>query len=115
MHILLVVDIQNDFLPGGALAVTQGDAVIPIANQLMRQFDGVVATQDWHPPDHRSFATQHPGRQIGDFIELRGLQQILWPVALRSRQQGGRLCARVRHKPFRQGVPQGYRSHYRQL
>lgn len=79
MHALLLVDIQNDFLPGGALAVPQGDEVIPIANALMPRFPLVVATQDWHPADHLSFASQHPGRRPGEFIDLRGSKQVLWP------------------------------------
>jgi nicotinamidase/pyrazinamidase len=77
---LIVVDIQNDFLPGGALAVPQGNRVIPIVNDLMNRFDPVVATQDWHPPDHGSFAANHPGKKIGQRIDLHGLDQILWPV-----------------------------------
>ena len=80
MKALLVVDIQNDFLPGGALAVAHGDQVIPLANRLQAQFDLVVATQDWHPPDHGSFAANHPGKRPGDIIELNGQRQILWPV-----------------------------------
>ena len=79
MHALILVDIQNDFLPGGALAVPRGDEVVPVANRLMGQFELVVATQDWHPADHRSFASQHPGRAVGDEIELNGLPQTLWP------------------------------------
>lgn len=76
---LILVDVQNDFIPGGALAVPEGDLVVPVANQMMRRFDLVVATQDWHPPEHGSFASQHPGKKPGDFVELNGLQQILWP------------------------------------
>ena len=79
MKTLLLVDLQNDFVPAGALAVNDGHAVVPIANRLMSAFDLVVATQDWHPPDHGSFASQHPGRSVGDTIELAGLPQILWP------------------------------------
>ncbi len=77
---LLVVDIQNDFLPGGALEVQDGDQVVPVANRLMEQFDLVVATQDWHPADHGSFAANHPWRQPGQVIDLDGLEQILWPI-----------------------------------
>ena len=77
---LIVVDVQNDFLPGGALAVPDGDAVVSPINALMTSFDLVFATQDWHPRDHGSFAANHPGRQIGDVIDLNGLQQVLWPV-----------------------------------
>ena len=76
---LLLVDLQYDFLPGGALAVPDGDAVIPVANDLVQRFDLVVATQDWHPPGHESFASQHEGTSPGQVIELHGLQQVLWP------------------------------------
>lgn len=79
MQALLVVDVQHDFLPGGALGVPDGDQVVPIINRLMPEFELVVATQDWHPADHQSFATHHLGRQPGDIIDLDGLQQILWP------------------------------------
>lgn len=77
---LILVDLQNDFLPGGALAVPGGDEVIPLANRLMDDFGLVVATQDWHPPDHGSFAANHPGRQVFETIDLHGLPQTLWPV-----------------------------------
>ncbi len=80
MNALIIVDLQNDFLPGGALPVPQGDEVIPLANELQRHFDVVVATQDWHPPDHGSFAANHPGKKPGDRIILDGIEQILWPV-----------------------------------
>jgi nicotinamidase/pyrazinamidase len=76
---LLLVDLQNDFLPDGALAVPEGDQVIPVANRLMPRFEMVVATKDWHPPAHGSFASQHPGRQVGEVIQLDGLEQMLWP------------------------------------
>ncbi|MCG8306299.1 MAG: bifunctional nicotinamidase/pyrazinamidase [Cytophagales bacterium] len=79
MKALIVVDIQNDFLPGGALAVKDGDQIISTVNELMHKFDLVVATQDWHPKDHGSFASNHNGRKAGDEIELYGLNQILWP------------------------------------
>jgi nicotinamidase/pyrazinamidase len=76
---LLLVDIQNDFLPGGALAVPRGDEVIDVANRLMQRFALVVASQDWHPPDHGSFASNHARRRPGDLIDLDGLEQVLWP------------------------------------
>lgn len=79
MNALILVDLQNDFLPGGALAVPEGDQVLGIANARMSDHPLVVATRDWHPPDHRSFASQHPGKDVGETIELDGLQQILWP------------------------------------
>ena len=80
MKALIIVDLQNDFLPGGALAVPHGDEVIPIANELQRKFELVVATQDWHPPNHGSFAANHPGKKPGDRIMLDGVEQILWPM-----------------------------------
>lgn len=79
MKALLLIDIQNDFLPGGALAVPGGDAILPTVNQLQEQFELVVATQDWHPQNHKSFASQHTGRQVFDKVELQGLEQVLWP------------------------------------
>ncbi len=80
MNALIIVDLQNDFLPGGALAVPHGDEVIPVANKLQRRFELLLATQDWHPPNHGSFATNHPGKKPGDRIMLDGIEQILWPV-----------------------------------
>jgi nicotinamidase/pyrazinamidase len=80
MNALIIVDLQNDFLPGGALAVPHGDEVIPLANQLQPRFDLVLATQDWHPPDHGSFSPNHPGKKPGERIMLDGIEQILWPV-----------------------------------
>lgn len=79
MRALLLVDLQNDFMPGGALAVPDGDAVVPVANALMPKFTLVTATQDWHPADHGSFAVNHPGTVPGDMIELGGVEQVLWP------------------------------------
>lgn len=76
---LILVDIQNDFIPGGALAVPDGDAIVPAANSCMGYFDEVIATQDWHPADHGSFASQHDGHAIGEIITFNGLKQILWP------------------------------------
>ena len=80
MQALIMVDIQNDFLPGGSLAVPEGDQIIPLANRLQKQFDLVVATQDWHPATHGSFAANQPGKKPGEIIDLNGLSQILWPV-----------------------------------
>lgn len=80
MKALIIVDVQNDFCPGGALAVENGDAIIDIINRLQHQFDLVVATQDWHPADHKSFAANHADKNIGDVIELAGLPQVLWPT-----------------------------------
>lgn len=77
--VLLVTDVQNDFLPGGRLAVAGGDAIVPIVNALAPRFRNVVLTQDWHPPGHLSFASSHPGREPFETIELPYGPQVLWP------------------------------------
>jgi nicotinamidase/pyrazinamidase len=76
---LLIVDIQNDFLPGGALAVPRGDEIVPLANRLALHFDQVILTQDWHSPGHISFASSHPGHSPFSTIELPYGTQVLWP------------------------------------
>lgn len=77
---LIIVDVQNDFILGGSLAVKEGDQVVPVINSLQHKFETVVATQDFHPANHGSFAANHPGKTPGEFIDLNGLTQILWPV-----------------------------------
>lgn len=77
---LILVDLQNDFCQFGALEVKDGDAVVPIANALIPHFSTVVATQDWHPANHGSFAANHPWRKPGQLIQLHGLPQVLWPI-----------------------------------
>ncbi len=79
MHALILVDIQNDFVPGGNLPVPLGDEIIPLVNQLQRAFKLIVATQDWHPPNHKSFASSHPGKAPFEKIRLHDLEQVLWP------------------------------------
>ena len=79
MKALIMIDIQKDFLPGGSLAVEDGDLIIPAVNRLQPAFEMVVATQDWHPQDHVSFASNHSGMQPGDRIDQDGVEQILWP------------------------------------
>ncbi|TMG77198.1 MAG: bifunctional nicotinamidase/pyrazinamidase [Betaproteobacteria bacterium] len=76
---LIVVDVQNDFCPGGRLAVQKGDEVVPVVNALAKHFENVVLTQDWHPPGHRSFATSHPGKKPFDTVKLPYGEQVLWP------------------------------------
>jgi nicotinamidase/pyrazinamidase len=77
--VLIVVDIQNDFCPGGSLSVPRGDEVVPIINRLARRFQHAVLTQDWHPPDHLSFASAHPGKKPYDTVMMPYGPQILWP------------------------------------
>jgi len=96
MQALIVVDLQSDFLPGGALAVHEGDHVLPVANKLCEVFDLVVATQDWHPPGHGSFAANHPGRHLGEVVDLAGLRQVLWPVHCVAGTSGAELAAALR-------------------
>ncbi|MEO8703620.1 MAG: bifunctional nicotinamidase/pyrazinamidase [Kofleriaceae bacterium] len=91
MRALILVDLQYDFLPGGALAVARGDETIAVATRLLGRFDTVVATQDWHPRDHQSFAANHPGTQPGQLSELGGLPQVLWPVHCVQGSRGAEL------------------------
>lgn len=93
MRALILVDLQYDFCPGGALAVAHGDETIPVANRLLPNFDTVVATQDWHPKDHGSFAANHPGKQPYEMIELHGLPQVLWPPHCVQGTRGAELHA----------------------
>ena len=112
---LILVDIQNDFLPGGALAVPAGDEVIPLANALQDLFALVVATQDWHPADHGSFAATHRDKRPFDQIELNGLPQTLWPVHCVQHTSGAALAADLRQariaKVFRKGTDPGIDSY----
>ncbi|AHM03652.1 Nicotinamidase [Roseibacterium elongatum DSM 19469] len=78
-HALIVIDVQNDFCPGGALAVPGGDQIVPGINSLMEKFPAVILTQDWHPADHSSFASQHPGAAPMDMTEMPYGPQVLWP------------------------------------
>jgi len=80
MDALILVDVQNDFCAGGALAVPDGDAVVAVANALLPRFSLVVATRDYHPPTHLSFASNHSGKSIYEMIDLDGLPQVLWPA-----------------------------------
>ena len=108
MEALILVDVQNDFLPGGALAVPHGDEILDIAARLAVRFPLVVATQDWHPPDHKSFADNHPGRRAGDVIELAGTRQVLWPRHCVQETPGAELPAAIAAAPitrlFRKGT-----------
>lgn len=79
-HALIVIDVQNDFCPGGLLAVADGDAVVPLVNAMMDDFAAVILTQDWHPADHTSFAANHPGAEAFSLVEMPYGAQVLWPV-----------------------------------
>ena len=107
MNALLLIDIQNDFLPTGTLPVPQGDQIIPLANQLMPHFDLVIATQDWHPTNHGSFAANHPGQHPGDLITLAGLPQILWPTHCVQNTPGAQLAPNLNPTPIAHIIRKG--------
>ncbi len=79
MKALIIVDVQYDFLPGGSLAVAKGDEILPVINYIQKDYDLLVATQDWHPDNHLSFASQHEGKLSFEVIDLFGMEQVLWP------------------------------------
>ncbi|MFN3429393.1 MAG: bifunctional nicotinamidase/pyrazinamidase [Candidatus Sericytochromatia bacterium] len=108
MKALILVDIQNDFCPGGALAVHEGDRIVHVVNRLLPHFDLVVATQDWHPEAHGSFASNHEGKNPGDMHELAGLPQVMWPNHCVQKTEGAEFHPELDLKPveavFRKGT-----------
>ncbi|QYA25001.1 bifunctional nicotinamidase/pyrazinamidase [Gramella sp. MT6] len=88
MKVLVLIDVQNDFMPGGALAVPKGDEIVPLINRLEEKFDLVIATQDWHPTGHASFASSHEGKKEFEAIKLDGLDQVMWPEHCIQNTQG---------------------------
>ncbi len=100
MKTLIVVDTQYDFMPGGALEVKDGDAIVPVINKIIPQFDLVVATQDWHPENHKSFASNHKGKKVFDHIDLHGTDQILWPDHCVQGSKGAELNHELHSKQF---------------
>lgn len=115
MNALILVDIQNDFMPGGALAVPEGDRIISLVNELQTSFELVVATQDWHPPQHKSFASNHPGKTVFEHIDLHGLDQVLWPDHCVQASPGAEfhpgLDVRKVEAVFRKGMDPEYDSY----
>ncbi len=108
MKALILVDLQNDFVSGGALEISEGDQVIPAANRLQRVFDLVVATQDWHPANHGSFAVNHPGKSPGDVVELAGLPQVLWPAHCVQGSHGADFVPDLDRQGFQRVFRKGY-------
>ncbi len=108
MKALIAVDLQNDFCPGGALEVKDGHDTIPVANRLMAHFELVVATKDWHPANHKSFAANHPWRKPGQTIDLNGIDQILWPIHCVQESFGSEFVAELNteaiHHTFYKGT-----------
>ncbi|MGV3703863.1 MAG: bifunctional nicotinamidase/pyrazinamidase [Arcticibacter sp.] len=95
MEALLLIDVQNDFLPGGSLAVGGGDEIIPVINKLQEHFSLVIATQDWHPISHKSFASNHPGKEVYDVTEILGKTQVLWPDHCVQASEGAALSPKL--------------------
>lgn len=108
MKTLILIDIQNDFMPSGSLAVPEGDKIVPIINNLISKFDLVLATQDWHPATHKSFASNHEGKNEFETIKLNGLQQKLWPDHCVQDTNGAEFHPELNMKPieaiFRKGM-----------
>jgi nicotinamidase/pyrazinamidase len=108
MKTLIIVDAQNDFMPGGALEVKSGDRIIPVINEILPHFELVVATKDWHPANHKSFAVNHPGKNEFEVIELNGLEQKLWPPHCVQGTKGADFHPALETKPveaiFRKGM-----------
>jgi nicotinamidase/pyrazinamidase len=108
MKTLIVVDVQNDFLPGGALEVTMGNSIIPVINRIMSKFDLVVATQDWHPWNHQNFASNQSGKEEFEKILIDGTEQILWPDHCLQGSDGAELSldldTRLIEAIFRKGM-----------
>jgi nicotinamidase/pyrazinamidase len=108
MNALLLIDLQNDFLSGGAVPVPHGDAVLPLANQLQGAFKLVAATQDWHPANHKSFASNHSGRKPGDIVHLKKVPLTLWPAHCVQNTRGAELSPALMlnrvNKVFRKGT-----------
>jgi nicotinamidase/pyrazinamidase len=109
--VLLVIDVQNDFCPGGRLPVPEGDKVVPVINALARRFHHVVATQDWHPAGHKSFASSHPGRKPYDTIEMDYGPQILWPDHCVQGTDGAEFRADLALPNLELVIRKGFRSH----
>ncbi|MCT8331390.1 bifunctional nicotinamidase/pyrazinamidase [Albidovulum sediminis] len=107
---LIVIDVQNDFCPGGALAVIDGDAIIPEINALMREFQVRVLTQDWHPADHASFAANHPGKAAFSLIEMPYGPQVLWPVHCVQGTSGAAFHTGLRTDPADMVLRKGFRA-----
>jgi nicotinamidase/pyrazinamidase len=112
---LLIVDVQNDFCPGGALAIPAGDRVVPIINKIQPVFDTIIATQDWHPLNHVSFAVNHPEKKIYDVISMKDVSQVLWPVHCVSGTKGAEFHSALETQRFqlilRKGMNPGLDSY----
>ena len=107
MKTLIIVDVQNDFMPSGVLGVPDGDAIIPVINMAMDNFDLVVATQDWHPQGHLSFASSHKNRSPFDVITLAGFEQTLWPDHCVQGTNGAAFHSQLNQNPIEAIIRKG--------
>ena len=107
MKTLLIIDIQNDFLPGGSLEVRGGDEIIDPINDMMDNYDHIIATKDWHPNDHISFASTHPGYEVGQSLKTNGLEQILWPDHCVQNTYGAKFPNTLHHKKINKIIYKG--------
>ncbi len=110
MNALLVVDTQNDFCPGGALAVPEGDQVVPVINRLMDKFDNIINTQDWHPAGHHSFASSHEGKDPFDTVEMHYGTQVLWPDHCVQGSEGAAFHPDLDLQPSQMIIRKGFRK-----
>ncbi|HAT8702615.1 TPA: bifunctional nicotinamidase/pyrazinamidase [Legionella pneumophila subsp. pneumophila] len=108
MKTLIILDVQNDFMPSGSLGVPNGDAIVPVINSILHCFDLIVASQDWHPSNHTSFASNHTGRKPFEKIKLGNLEQTLWPDHCVQGSIGAQFHAQLNTNPieaiFRKGT-----------
>jgi nicotinamidase/pyrazinamidase len=107
---LIVIDVQNDFCPGGSLAVAEGDQIITRINGLMSEFPTVVLTQDWHPADHSSFAANHPGADAFSVVQMPYGPQVLWPVHCVQGTTGAEFHAALATHPAQMVIRKGFRA-----
>ncbi|MGM0497822.1 MAG: bifunctional nicotinamidase/pyrazinamidase [Bacteroidota bacterium] len=111
MRALLIVDVQNDFCPGGALEVPKGDEVVPVINKLTKKFDNIIQTQDWHPIGHYSFASSYEGKKPFETIELDYGEQVLWPDHCVQNKKGSEFHPDLNTQPTQMIVRKGFRTH----
>lgn len=110
MKALILIDLQNDFLPNGSLAVSNSDEILPIINNLQLKFDHIIATRDWHPANHKSFASNHNGKQPGEVVELQGLSQVLWPDHCVQGSPGAEITSKINQELIDYTVYKGTNS-----
>jgi nicotinamidase/pyrazinamidase len=111
MNALLIVDVQNDFCPGGALEVPNGDEVVPVINNLTEKFDNIIQTQDWHPKGHYSFASSYEGKQPFETTDLQYGEQVLWPDHCVQNTNGADFHPDLKTRPTQMIVRKGFRKH----